>query len=242
MEIKKFKKTGSIFIPGLEAYINENLIQRPHPIFYELEKYAEESGIPILSPMAGASLAAWVRFHKPRSILELGTGAGYSLHWILAFSQSGLKIRTYERNGRLLEEVRKFWDRSPYKNKAVVDFRNESIPEDPSQMGWNLSEYDLVFVDLDKVVYPGVFCNWKDSCQMLNKLSVRTSDTKLLGTRAILFDNALWHGRLLSPEKKSDKSILTLWEDVKNSGLFYELNPSGDGILAVYSELRLGLT
>ena len=78
------KKFESIYKEGLEAYINDNLILRPFPIFREMEAFALENKIPILSPAAGSILQLLFSLHKPMRVLELGTGLGYSTAWMLS--------------------------------------------------------------------------------------------------------------------------------------------------------------
>lgn len=223
-EFKKDPKTGSIFIQGLENWILSK-VNRPHPIFFEIESFAKEENIPILNPLSGANLAAWIRAYKPKHILELGTGAGYSLLWILHFLKGG-NILTIDRNQELQEQAKKFYERSPYQNQSTVRFLIEDWKDNIKNNPIHWWEFDFIFVDLDKIFYPSILQSWFQLYKEEKKVPI------------VCFDNVLWHGRVLNPNanKPSDLAILQFWEILTRMHIYYELVPSGDGILFLYPE------
>ena len=210
------KKFESIYIEGLETYINENLIQRPFPIMNEMEVFALENKIPILSPATGAILKFLVTLNKPKKILELGTGLGYSTAWMLS-SELELEIDTFDRNAReqksaesFLQKIQNQNQKVHYLNKHCLEYLNTSKQLD----------YELVFIDCDKICYP----------EILNNLKEKTKPGTIW-----IFDNVLWHGRLDETRhtKPSDKAIQEFWKLVLSQNQKYTLFPAGDGLLVL---------
>lgn len=222
------KKTGSIFIQGFENYINTELISRPNDdyFFREIEEFASENTIPILSPASGKILSKLVEWFQPESILELGTGAGYSLHWMVSRAKNHLDILTMDRNRHIFSIVKDFWERSPYKNLHEVRFQPGFIVEqlkDGTVPSW---EFDFVFIDSDKVTYPDLIQHFLETFSKRNRKQI------------LVFDNVLWHGRIANPDptKTSDTALLEFWNIVKTKNLDATLLPSGDGLLMIELE------
>ncbi|MCB1156347.1 MAG: class I SAM-dependent methyltransferase [Leptospiraceae bacterium] len=211
---KKFSL--SIYREGFEKFIDTELIERPLPVMKEMEVYAETNYIPILSPSAGSVLSFLVGHYKPETILELGTGIGYSTAWILASGEK-LQITSIDRNQKNTEVAKNFLSQIP--GGESVRFVNEWIV-DHIKARENLYEYKLVFIDCDKICYP----------ELLYLLQ-----EKLLPGSIMIFDNSLWHAKLMNPdpEKLSDMAMLEFWKLVKESSLKRCLFTNGDGLLAL---------
>ncbi|MCC5813594.1 MAG: O-methyltransferase [Leptospira sp.] len=225
--MKKMKKTGSIFLPGLEEYINQNLISRPHPFFLEIEKFAEENTIPILSPSSGSLLAKLIDWLQPKSILELGTGAGYSLHWMVSKIQTPVSITTVDRNREIFPIIQEFWEVSPYKEKHSVKFQPGHIVEQLQNGSLNPLDYDFIFIDSDKITYPDLIQIFEEKWKLINE--------RKFSKQYLLFDNVLWHGRLMNPDpnKTSDLALTEFWKYVKERKFEETLIPAGDGLLLI---------
>lgn len=211
------KKLDGIFKEGFETWINENLIPRPSPIFYEIEQKAKEINIPILSPASGAILKFLIETLKPKRILELGTGLGYSTSWMLA-SDLSLHIDTIDRNPLCLEESKKFIDKIKSSSQKVEYLKTHGLLYLRNLDSFEI--YDFIFIDFDKITYPELL-----------ELLLKKTNPKV----QIVFDNVLWHGRL-DPQihnRPSDLSIQKLWSMIKERNLKYTLFPSGDGLLFI---------
>jgi caffeoyl-CoA O-methyltransferase len=212
------KKFESIYIEGLETYINDNLIKRPFPIMVEMEKFGRENKIPILSPATGSIIKFLINTYKPLKVLELGTGLGYSTAWMLASSLE-LEIDTLDRNLRELKSAETFLEKIKLKSQRVNFLNSHCIEYLKSSQG--LNTYNLVFVDCDKICYP----------EILELLLQNTSPDAVL-----LFDNVLWHGRLDETKytKPSDKAIQNFWKLLlAQANIDYTLFSSGDGLLLI---------
>jgi caffeoyl-CoA O-methyltransferase len=211
--MKKFK---SIFIDHFEDFINQELVNRPSNLFFNVEKYAIEAKIPILSPASGEVLKYLITIEKPKQILELGTGLGYSLLWILS-SGLPLKVVSLERNQKCISDASNFIDSYKSKNQQV-ELKETHI----LQYLRILEElnFDFCFIDCDKICYPEIFLILTQKMKKGSKL---------------LFDNVLWHGRLGSEEfnRPSDTAMKKFWIYVKESNLERTLFPVGDGLLLI---------
>ncbi|TGL23483.1 O-methyltransferase [Leptospira bourretii] len=211
------KPRPSIYIPELESYIDSSLVYKPNPVFAEMETYAKEKNIPIVTAATGAVLSHLVSLVRPKQILELGTGLGYSTLW-MAVGSPETRFVTVDRH----KEQADLMDGYAQKMGILEQIHVKRVTD--SVMDYLENEYsewvgsDLFFVDCDKITYPDIFrILWKEAKP----------------GSYFLFDNMLWHGRVLSPDPKkpSDLAVMALWNEVKSQVLGYTLYPVGDGLL-----------
>lgn len=211
------KERTSVFASDIEAFIDKELVKRPHSLFYKMEEYALEHSIPIVTAATGAVLQSLVSSWSPTNIWELGTGIGYSTLWMI-YGAPNANITTIDRNhfqASLLDN---------YAEQMGIDHENHVR----RISGWvldymyaNVNEWsnaDLFFIDCDKVTYPELW----DLIVKYAKPQAR-----------IVYDNVLWHGRLmdLNCQKPSDQAVRSLWTRVKESNYPFTLFPVGDGLL-----------
>ncbi len=212
------KKFESIYIPDLEDYIQDTFTNRPSPLFLEVEKHAIKTRVPILTPATGEVLQYIISQEKPNSILELGTGIGYSILWMLS-TKLPLKIISWERNKTCIQDANQFIEAFIQKDQIVI-LENlnilDTVKNKPS-----FQEFDFVFVDCDKICYP----------ELLSLLSLKMKPGSVL-----VFDNVLWHGRLQKDvhTRPSDHSIQTFWDKVLTDFCNRTLFPVGDGLLLLH--------
>lgn len=225
------KKYVSIFIPELEEYINSNLVMRPNEILAEVELYAAKNSIPVLSPNSGDVLSRIVEWNEPKSILELGTGAGASLFWMVSRSRQPLNILTVDRNRELLPMVQGLWEKSEYKNLHRIQFQSGFIIEQLQDQTIQSLDFDLIFIDSDKVNYPDILDHLIHEFEAQNLEG--NKDRKKRDKQILVFDNVFWHGRILDPESKkpSDLAMQSFWEKIESLPYSRTVFPSGDGLL-----------
>lgn len=211
--MQKKNKSGSIFIEGMEDFIEANLVKRPYIFMEEFEKSARSRKIPILSAASGSVLAHLVKSVSPKRILEIGTGPGYSLLWLLS-AVHDCEIITIDRNrefqieaANLLQQIQQPIQ-VKFANEDALTFLNENLKQ--------LNLFDLVFVDCDKILYPEIL-------HILLNSAIKN----------FIFDNTLWHGRILKKENltPSDLAIKEFWQILKGSKREWTLFPAGDGLV-----------
>ncbi|GAA0762460.1 O-methyltransferase [Psychroflexus lacisalsi] len=162
-----------------------------------LQKLTKETWQKVLQPRMlsghyqGRLLSLISKLAHPTSILEIGTYTGYSaLSLAEGLSEKG-KIHTIDRNEELYDLQRKYFDLSGYGNR-IFQYTGDAkkiIPKIDA-------EFDLVFIDADKISYPRYF-----------ELIIN----KLKPGGLILSDNVLWSGKViekLNPKDKDTKVIL----------------------------------
>lgn len=211
------KPRPSIFIPELESFIDSNYVRRPNSVFLEMEAQAKQENIPILSPASGAVLSQLIQFVKPKEVFEFGTGIGYSTLWMY-YGNPSAKIATIDRNISQSKNLLNYAEKMDISQKLEVELIFGLVEEFIQTDSFDPASFDFYFVDCDKIKYPEIF----------DFVYSRAKS----GTHFV-FDNVLWHGRVLSPDphKPSDLAIQSLWEKVKSLDIPFVLNPVGDGLL-----------
>ncbi|TGM89754.1 O-methyltransferase [Leptospira licerasiae] len=217
---QKRKYGTSIYKEGLEDWIHSELVRRPFDWLKDLEKKASQDKFPVLTPASGAVLAFLASSWDPDLVLELGTGYGISLFWILSAVRKDTKIQTVDREADFIGVAKEFFAKlEPNSNR--VEFTNADCSEiargflETSSSG----QKELMFVDCDKIRYPEIL-----------EMILEKGKTRNL---RVIYDNVLWHGRIADPENQapSDQAVRKLWSLIKNAKIEYTLFPVGDGIL-----------
>ena len=208
------KKFLSIYRDDLEDFIHSSLTSRPDGIFGFVENYAIKTRVPILSPATGEVLRFITNSLRPGRVLELGTGLGYSILWMLSTGLS-ISIDSWERNPECISRAGEFIEKFR-RHGQEVNFRECHIMD--TLRDATLQDYDLIFVDCDKICYP----------ELLRILPFKVKKGAFL-----LFDNVLWHGRLKKGKfnRPSDLSMQEFWDLVSESYPRRTLFPVGDGLL-----------
>lgn len=189
----------------------------------EMKKKALDDGIPIMVDDGIDFMINFIDTHDIRSILEIGTGTGYS-SIMMALSQPNLKITTIEKNKEryfeALKNVKKFKQEERitliYKDALTVRLADK---------------FDLIFIDAAKGKNKEFFTHFE----------------KNLNTSGyVITDNMAFHGYVAQEEKKIEsKNIRSLVRKIKEYIYFLENNiryktkiyDVGDGIAV--SEKRL---
>lgn len=179
--------------PKLQTYVEAHTEDEPQI----LQQLTKETWQKVLQPRMlsghyqGRLLSLISKLVRPNSILEIGTYTGYSaLSLAEGLSEKG-KIHTIDRNEELYDLQRKYFDLSGYGNR-IFQYTGDArkiIPEIDA-------EFDLVFIDADKISYPRYF-----------ELIIN----KLKPGGLILSDNVLWSGKVveeLNPRDKDTKALL----------------------------------
>ncbi|RUM91674.1 MAG: O-methyltransferase [Thermovibrio sp.] len=215
MEFKRWKNLGEIVPDYIEEFCN--LYNEKEGVLKEIEEFAKETKTPILLPSSAALLRLLVGMKKPKRILEIGTGIGYStLNMFFANPKS--KVVTVDSNRKRLEVAESFFEKVGAPVETVlsdgIEFLRELICREET--------FDFIFVDSVKSEYP--FFNFKFQA--------------VLSPEGIaVFDNVLFRGYVAGRryDRKYEKSVnllrffLESIEDYPNSEKF--LIPVGDGLL-----------
>ena len=192
-----------------------NKINEKDELILEMEKYAAENNVPIVTKEVAEYLKFMVDINKSTNILEVGTAIGYSgiLMGKVAEKYNG-KLTTIEIDEERFKEASKNFEKSGLKNiKMILGDATEEIKKLDE-------EFDFVFIDASKGHYREFF---EDSYKLLKKDGI------------IFIDNIMFRGYLYKEYPKRFKTIVRKLDEFINYlyekyGERFVLLPFGDGI------------
>ncbi len=216
---KRWKNLSDILPEDIESFVN-NYMEKPS-ILREMEAFASKNKVPILLPISASFLSLLCTMIKPKDILEIGTGIGYSTLSMYLSINGNCRITTIDSNANRVSIARQFFKKANAKNINVIYADAFDIIED---MMLKSQTFDMVLVDSAKAEYP--FLNYK-------------VQTLLNQNGLALFDNVLFRGMVVKKdvEKRYRRGIrllrhfLTSVKDYPNFRSF--IIPIGDGILVL---------
>ncbi|WP_409297533.1 O-methyltransferase [Peribacillus sp. SCS-26] len=136
----------------VEEYL-QSLIPEPAPLFAEMEKYAEDNGVPIMEKAGMEALLQFLRLHGSKRILEVGTAIGYSaLRMSDALPEA--RIVTLERDEERISLAREYITRAanPQAVKIIAGDALDTYAEAEAE-----GPFDTVFIDAAKGQYRKFF-------------------------------------------------------------------------------------
>jgi predicted O-methyltransferase YrrM len=206
-----------ILDPAIDRYLHA-LANPDDPILREMELLAAERSFPIVGPQVGRLLEVLARAVSARRVVELGSGFGYSAYWFArAVGPQGRVVLT-ERSAARAAEAESFLKRGGLADRVQIE-TGDSL-EIVDRLG---GEFDIVFNDIDKELYP----------QVLERAAAALRPGGLL-----ISDNMLWFGSVLeeSPREASTRGIQELTRLLYESSDFHTtLIPLRDGVtVSVY--------
>jgi predicted O-methyltransferase YrrM len=163
-----------------------------------LKELNRETHLKILMPrmlsghLQGRVLSLFSKMVSPKRILEIGTYTGYSAICLSEGLRADGILTTIDINAELEDMAREYFSKAGISNKIEYIIGNalEIIPL--------LKEnYDLVFIDADKINYGKYFD------LVIDKVNVGG---------LIIADNVLWSGKILEEYDKSDKDTKALMD------------------------------
>jgi predicted O-methyltransferase YrrM len=120
-------------------------------VLTEMEARAECEGFPTVGPEVGRMLALCTRLTGASSVLELGSGFGYSAYWIARALPVGGTIVLTDRDSARLADAREYFERGELADRAT--FRVGDALAVAREID---AEFDLVVLDHDTADYvPG---------------------------------------------------------------------------------------
>lgn len=167
-----------------------------HNFILELEQYANDFSVPIVTKEGLELIKLLVKMNKSKNILEIGTAIGYcSIN--LALLDENIHIDTIERKEDMFikanENIKKI-----NLQKQITTFKADALEFDISLL--ENRKYDLIFIDAAKAQYQRFF----------EKYSELLSDNGI-----IVSDNLLFHG-LVEKDVIDGKDLRALIRKIKN--------------------------
>ena len=172
---------------ALEEYISAHI----EPEGDLLKSLYRETNIKLLNPrmasghIQGRLLKSFVQMIRPKNVLELGTFTGYATLCMAEGLPENGHIDTIEIDDELEGFIKKWIDKSPYKDKITLHIG------DAVKVVLTLNKkFDLVFLDAEKREYPDYYKQLFDYVELGGY---------------IIADNTLWDGHVVDPEYSKDK-------------------------------------
>ncbi|AEE44456.1 O-methyltransferase family 3 [Cellulomonas fimi ATCC 484] len=205
---------SSAVTPQIAEYLDGLVHEPPH--LAAVGAWIEENEEPIhISPAQGAALRALVAATGARRVLEIGTHVGYSALWIAeALAPAGGRLVSLEVDPRRAQTARTHLAASPWGAAVTVvtcDARDWLATSD--------DEFDLVFLDAEKILYLDLF---------------RAAWDRLRTGGSLVADNTLHKGRVVAPVKDSTRAIAALNVLATSGSVGHgTVLPLGDGLTLV---------
>ena len=190
-----------------------NLAEVPDdPILNEMHAEAKARNFPIVGPEVGRLLFQLARLTRAERVFEMGSGFGYSTLWFArAVGPAG---RVYHTDGDRAntERARDYLDRAGLLDRVVF-----STGDARAILRRTPSDFDIVFMDIDKEQYPEGYAAFRDRIKP--------------GGLAVV-DNLVWSGKVAAgaedPETRGVREYLRLmWSDER---YLSSLMPVRDGV------------
>ncbi len=196
-------------------------IEEKDSLILEMEDFAHENNVPIVTKEVAEYLKFIVKTHKVKNILEIGTAIGYSgiLMAKEIVGQDG-KLYTIEIDEERYNQAQENIKKSGLNN--IVSIKGDAV-EEIKKIEEN---FDFVFIDASKGHYMDFF---EDSIKLLNKNGI------------IFIDNIMFRGYLYKEYPKRFKTIVKRLDSFidslyKREDGDFVLLPFGDGVGLFYKK------
>ena len=190
-------------------------IKENDELILEMEKYAREYNVPIVTKEVTEYLKFIVKSNGIKNILEVGTAIGYSgILMAKEIEKNGGKLYTIEIDEERYNLAQENFKKSGLNN--IVSIKGDAV-EEIKKID---EKFDFVFIDASKGHYMEFF---EDSYKLLNKDGI------------IFIDNIMFRGYLYKEYPKRFKTIVRRLNEFieylySRDGGEFVLLPFGDGI------------
>lgn len=204
-----------IILSSQEKYL-DSFGKKKDSILKNMEEYAEENNVPILSNPSANLLEQLIVMNKPQRVLEIGTAIGYSTIRIARRLGRNAVIHTIEKSVNNVAIAKENFKKAGVENKIKL-FEGDALRIMPQLQ----KKYDFIFLDADKEDYKRLF---DYSMVLLKKGGV------------IFIDNLLWHGYVAAnkvpPKYKKSTTLIREFNRIfmTQPSLNSTIIPVGDGI------------
>ena len=198
-----------VFLASMEPDLPEQL--------RELEQACKRDNVPLIRPQMQSLLRVLTAQIRPRRILEIGTGAGFSALFMYSCAGDSPEIVTIESDPSRAQKARENFDRSgcPDRFRLLEGDASRVLPALDGS-------FDLIFMDAAK----GQYIHWLPDMR------------RLMHTGSVLVsDNVLQEGRLLESRYMVERRDRTIYRRMReylhalthDPGLATTILPIADG-------------
>jgi len=181
------------FLPdNIENYATQHSQKEPQLLQELYRETWQKALVPrmISGHLQGRVLSMISKLVRPKTVLEIGTYTGYSALCLAEGLQTEGILHTIDHNEELFSLQRKYFERSPYKDR-IVQHTGDAL----EVLQTLECRFDLVFIDADKANYTNYF---------------HAVIGKMEPGGVILSDNVLWSGKVIEAPAAKDEDTLAL--------------------------------
>lgn len=198
----------------IEEYLNKlNSFSFPEDreILEEMEDYAFKNDFPIVERAVGNLLYTITKLKKPKLVVELGSGYGYSGYFFAKGIEEGKVVLTdyQEKNINMAKD---YYKRLNIYEKAEFNVGNAI------NIAKNYKDIDILFLDLEKSKYLDAILELKSNLK--------------IGS-LVIADNVLWYGKVVEEiiDEKTEKIKVFNEYMFTTDEFFSTIVPLRDGVL-----------
>jgi predicted O-methyltransferase YrrM len=158
---------------AVDRYLDE-LSAEDDPVLRELAEHGRAQSFPYIGPQVGRLLALLTQLTGARTVLELGSGCGYSALWFARALPPGGRVHLTDRSAERLARAREAFARAGLLDRAELH-EGDALAVFARLPG----PFDIVLADIDKGDYPRLPALVKP---------------KLRAGGLLVVDNVLWRG------------------------------------------------
>lgn len=197
--------------PRIVSYLS-SLRPQIDPALQAMEEKAKIVNFPIIDRQVGQFLHLITLLKRPKLVVELGSGFGYSALWIARALEPGARIVLTDYAEKNMDHAREVFSAEGL--AGMAEFRTGNSLE----IGQDYDNIDLLIIDMDKYLYP----------QALETMLPRLAAQGLLAA-----DNALWRGRVVESGDSKDSEPVKRFNETMyaHEEFFTTIVPVGDGVL-----------
>lgn len=200
-------------------YITRKIIEKDKLIL-EMEKYAHEYNIPIVTKEVAEYLKFLMRSYKTKNVLEIGTAIGYSgILMAKEIKGNNGKLYTIEIDEEKYRLAQENFKKSGLNN--IISINGDAL-EEVKKIN---DKFDFIFIDASKGHYMDFF---EDSYKLLNEGGI------------VFIDNIMFRGYLYKEYPKRFKTIVKRLDSfidyLYGSEGRFVLLPFGDGVGLYFKE------
>lgn len=197
--------------PRIASYLM-NLQPEEDPRLLAMEEKAKAMNFPIIDRQVGRFLHLLTLLKRPKLVVELGSGFGYSALWIARALEDDARIVLTEYAEKNLAYARQMFTGEGLAHMA--EFRTGNALE----LGQEYDDIDILFIDMDKHLYPAA----------LDAMLPHLAPKGLL-----IADNALWRGRVVEILDTKNNEPVKKFNEImsRHHDFFTTIVPVGDGVL-----------
>ena len=203
-------------------YIDDYLYRIAPPrdrLLEKMEEYAESNSVPIIGPLVGRFLYNLAKASQSKRVLEIGTAIGYSGIWLgRAITPAKGSLTTIDMDpGRVKIAKQNIAEAGMDRTVKVIE--GNALKVIPTLK----DEYDMIFLDSDKDVYPDAF---KMSLPLLRRGGL------------FVADNALWGGDVAKGGQSKDTQSMIKFNRLvtESRDMSTVIVPLRDGVLVSLKE------